>query len=651
MEENKQQTIAEEAGLPSNWEPIDVAPIIPAAIPNPNSSGSIVPIVGSLPPSYQQNTDFAGTSKAGGRVPNLSLMPLGIQGNPSTNAGIISTAIKATTSVTTSSSVTGVASIAINKQTGTSYTVQVSDLDTLITFNNNSGGTITLPGPAGPAFAFKQVVHGTSAGVLTISITPTAHSLLILQVTNASGGGNVQPTIVDGNGNTWHYIASTVNGGNIVTNFYYAYNVNAGADSVAITNFYGAGSGLVGQILEYSGFAASDPLDSFDIHQSTTSSVTTGHANSLVFSGINFPGASNPTFGAGFTSRYNDTASLSQDQFVASSGTPVTSDSVPTVVGAGAVDFVASFKTATGPSSINFPAGWFTYIENTGTGTFVITAPTANIDGLTQNISLPPNTGVLLVFDGTNWYSERGISLSIPVTVANGGTGDATLTAHAVLLGEGASPVAFASPGTAGQLLVSNGASSDPTFQVVPASTLSNGTTGSGAIVLAASPTLTGTVALPIATLSGKITNYNGIATVSDGVPAEYATIDLTAQAANISAATLYAVPASGVGMYRISAYVVETTAASISSTLPNVQIVYTDPDTNTSITIDATPILGAAGLGQTGVLTANTVGTAASGIIVISAKASTTIQYQTVNYASVAAGMQYALHLKLEAL
>jgi hypothetical protein len=33
---------------------------------------------------------------------------------------------------------------------------------------------------------------------------------------------------------------------------------------------------------------------------------------------------------------------------------------------------------------------------------------------------------------------------------------------------------------------------------------------------------LTGTVALPIVTLTGKITNYNGIATVSDGVPAEF---------------------------------------------------------------------------------------------------------------------------------
>lgn len=151
--------------------------------------------------------------------------------------------------------------------------------------------------------------------------------------------------------------------------------------------------------------------------------------------------------------------------------------------------------------------------------------------------------------------------------------------------------------------------------------------------------------------LSGKMGTYNNIATVSNGMPSEYATIDSTGLTANVGATTLYAVPASGVGMYRVNAYVVETTAGSITSTLPNVQIVYTDFDTNGAITIDTTPVLGVAGIGQTGALTANTVGTASSGVIVIYVKASTTIQYQTVNYASNIAGMAYSLRIKLEAL
>jgi hypothetical protein len=63
---------------------------------------------------------------------------------------------------------------------------------------------------------------------------------------------------------------------------------------------------------------------------------------------------------------------------------------------------------------------------------------------------------------------------------------------------------------------------------------------------------------------------------------------------------------------------------------MPNAQVVYTDSDSNTSVTLDVSPILGAAGLGQSGLLTANAVGTVFSGTVVIYAKLSTTIQYQT---------------------
>ncbi len=150
--------------------------------------------------------------------------------------------------------------------------------------------------------------------------------------------------------------------------------------------------------------------------------------------------------------------------------------------------------------------------------------------------------------------------------------------------------------------------------------------------------------------MAGLISKYNGITTVSNGVPSEVATVDLTGQTANIGATTLYAVPAGGGGMYRVTALVVLTTAASVSSTLPNVQITYTDVHTGGAITIDATPVLGVAGTGQTGALTGNTVGLTSGGVIPINAKLSTNIQYSTVNYASSLAGMAYAIHIKLEA-
>lgn len=57
--------------------------------------------------------------------------------------------------------------------------------------------------------------------------------------------------------------------------------------------------------------------------------------------------------------------------------------------------------------------------------------------------------------------------------VGAGGTGRTTLTARSVLIGEGTSAVNFATPSTAGQALISTGASSDPVFGA-PTGTLIN---------------------------------------------------------------------------------------------------------------------------------------------------------------------------------
>jgi hypothetical protein len=87
MAENNQQTINEEAGLPDNFVPVDAPPIIPGS---PISDGSSKYLTASLPPGYQHDASFVGTGYTS-RTPNLSLMPLGIQGNPSSNAAIQST--------------------------------------------------------------------------------------------------------------------------------------------------------------------------------------------------------------------------------------------------------------------------------------------------------------------------------------------------------------------------------------------------------------------------------------------------------------------------------------------------------------------------------------------------------------------------------
>ena len=143
------------------------------------------------------------------------------------------------------------------------------------------------------------------------------------------------------------------------------------------------------------------------------------------------------------------------------------------------------------------------------------------------------------------------------------------------------------------------------------------------------------------------ITKYGGVATVANGVGAIVAKADATAQAANIGTTTLYTVPAGGEGMYRVSAYVVVTQAATSSSTMPAVDFTWTDVDSGVSSSVWVTATGTNNYLGYNSQLASPQPAYA-----IINAKDSTTIQYSTASYASVGAtAMQYAVHIKLQFL
>lgn len=79
-----------------------------------------------------------------------------------------------------------------------------------------------------------------------------------------------------------------------------------------------------------------------------------------------------------------------------------------------------------------------------------------------------PNADVLGVGTGLSLTVSPNaitIALSIPVSVQNGGTGVQSLVPHAVPIGNGVNAPNFAAPGTARQVLTSNGATADPSFQ------------------------------------------------------------------------------------------------------------------------------------------------------------------------------------------
>ncbi len=152
-------------------------------------------------------------------------------------------------------------------------------------------------------------------------------------------------------------------------------------------------------------------------------------------------------------------------------------------------------------------------------------------------------------------------------------------------------------------------------------------------------PTFSGSALMPTLQLSGLVTKYNNISTVSNGVASVVAAIDATAQAANIATATLYAVPANG--FYRVSIYVTVTSAGT-TSTMPSTTITYTDGNAGTNAHSTTT----------TATNTGNSVTTTfAQTTYVLYAKTGTNIQYATGGYASTGSAMQYALRIRVEAL
>lgn len=150
--------------------------------------------------------------------------------------------------------------------------------------------------------------------------------------------------------------------------------------------------------------------------------------------------------------------------------------------------------------------------------------------------------------------------------------------------------------------------------------------------------------------IGNKFTKYNNIATVSNGVPSELATVDLTTQAAAIAATTIYTPAATG--LFRLSIYLQVTRAATTSSVLggaTGVVITYNDGDGNVaqSNTAALATTAGAIAITAAG----NTTATNLEGTMVIYARTGVAIQY-AIGYTSVGiTAMQFSAHLKVEAL
>lgn len=148
-------------------------------------------------------------------------------------------------------------------------------------------------------------------------------------------------------------------------------------------------------------------------------------------------------------------------------------------------------------------------------------------------------------------------------------------------------------------------------------------------------------------TLGNLLTKYNGIATVSNGIPAEYATIDLTGQTDSIGGTPIYVVPTDG--QYRLSWNAKITTAGGVSSTIGPLSVFYTDPD---GITQNVTCLAQVSG----GSLDKSDVGNSSDTFLLgipmlLNCAASGTVSFNFAYASNPANDMAYNLHMTLERL
>jgi hypothetical protein len=135
---------------------------------------------------------------------------------------------------------------------------------------------------------------------------------------------------------------------------------------------------------------------------------------------------------------------------------------------------------------------------------------------------------------------------------------------------------------------------------------------------------------------------------VSTTIPNRIALANDTNKTAAITPTTIYAVPSTGAGLYRVSFVAVINTAATVSSTLGGAgsfQLTYADGDTwnvittPTGLPYNATPTS----------LALNTTQVVQSGSLLVNCRASTNLQYSYGYTSSGATSMVYYLHTTVE--
>src|SRR5271166_450794 len=186
--------LMDEKNVPANWEPADTPSAGGAAAPPlPNDMPQF--FSGSMPPQLQHDTSFVGTEVGTPRIPKYSLMPFGIQGNPSTNAAIASTASK--TSSPSSSGSSGM--IGLNIPSTFSPMQQTVILPGPLAFDWGvfPYGEVLATPPITGAGAYIDEAFGAKSSVaaatFSMGLTPTQANEVVFTIESNNTGAVISP--------------------------------------------------------------------------------------------------------------------------------------------------------------------------------------------------------------------------------------------------------------------------------------------------------------------------------------------------------------------------------------------------------------------------------------------------------------------------
>jgi hypothetical protein len=456
---NDEQEIQEEAGLGSNWKIKDAAPIMTQ---RPPMSTGVQPgpgnyFAGPTDPTLQHDSDATKSKTAGGAIPEYSLMPTGAANAPN-NAAIKSvitqTLGEITKTVASSTAAAFTPCTKVNYQTTGDYTVQLSDLAGIISIGNSAGGVITLPSPTSGAApgTLVQAAYGSGSASLTntsgngmIAVVFTSPNVTLGTVSVTDSAGNVWIPITTNSGDSelmcTFYCAKVPGGHNTVTAVVPFFPPPPPPSQVPFFTFIAVYevAGLVPNGLDQFANGVGSGNASISPTTSSTVAFTFAQATSLT--------PTNPTPGSGWTGVTPPLPILGWNYPAYAGGmlggywvglaeyilNPAKGVAISGTASGGAIAdsdvTMANFAIAPNASAAGFTSCWYTWIENTGTGSYYLESA-STIDGSVDSVLIGPNEGLMVVYDGTNWVTERGLGGGATgVTELNSLTGAVNITA------------------------------------------------------------------------------------------------------------------------------------------------------------------------------------------------------------------------------